>query len=363
MNNDKTRYLIAGGAGFIGVNFVRMLAADPDAAITVVDKLTYAGCKVSLQPLIDRGRIEFVEADIADASAMSSLLEAFDPHYIINFAAESHVDRCVDNPQPFIDSNIVGAFTLLDCARRRRAAAPTSLQRYLQVSTDEVYGDLAVGEPVHVAEDVCMALGRDAITYGLDSFNEESPVRPSSPYSAAKASADMLVLSYARTFGMPVIVTRCSNNYGPYQYPEKLIPLALRRLMAGEKVPVYGRGLNVRDWIYVDDHCRGILAALYRGRIGQVYNFGGYSEMHNIDLVRLLISGVNAFGIKTYGEDSFEYVGDRPGHDLRYAIDARKAINELGWVPQVDFNQGIARTIRWYIDNPQWPAEPAKETE
>lgn len=360
--NSTATYLIAGGAGFIGVNFVRMLAAEAEAEIVVVDKLTYAGCKASLQPLIDSGRITFVEADIADAAAMWELLDRFDPHYIVNFAAESHVDRCVDNPQPFIDSNIVGAFTLLDCARRKQSAGATRLQRYLQVSTDEVYGDLPVGEPQHVPTDVVALLGRDAITFGNDSFNEESPLRPSSPYSAAKASADMLVLSYARTFGMPVVVTRCSNNYGPYQYPEKLIPLALRRLMAGERVPVYGRGLNVRDWIYVDDHCRGVLAALRRGRTGQVYNFGGYSEMHNIDLVRLLISGVNASGIPTRGEDSYEFVGDRPGHDLRYAIDARKAMEELGWKPLVDFSQGIAYTIRWYINNPQWPAEPAKET-
>ena len=344
---EKETFLVAGGAGFIGVNFVKYLLAHRSARVLVLDALTYAGNASSLAEEMENGSIEFFKADIADYDTVESILRNERPQYIVNFAAETHVDRSVDNPRPFIDTNVVGAYTMLECTRRmrdeevRQGVVP-SLKKFVQISTDEVYGDLSID----FDQPVC---GR----YGHESFIETTPLRPSSPYSASKTSADVLALSYYRTFGFPVVVTRCSNNYGPYQFPEKLIPLMINNLLENRELPVYGRGLNVRDWIYVDDHCRGVLAAALDGKPGEVYNFGGLSEKRNIDIVKLLIKMV-AEAVGNNPEYRALYVGDRPGHDLRYAIDPTKAGRELGWKPEVSFEEGMAATVAWYLANRDW---------
>jgi dTDP-glucose 4,6-dehydratase len=357
---EKETFLVAGGAGFIGVNFVKYLLAHRSARVLVLDALTYAGNASSLAEEMENGSIDFFRADIADYDAVESILRNERPQYIVNFAAETHVDRSVDDPRPFIDTNVVGAYTMLECARRmrdeevRQGVVP-SLKKFVQISTDEVYGDLSID----FDQPVC---GR----YGHESFKETTPLRPSSPYSASKTSADVLALSYYRTFGFPVVVTRCSNNYGPYQFPEKLIPLMINNLLENRELPVYGRGLNVRDWIYVDDHCRGVLAAALDGKPGEVYNFGGLSEKRNIDIVKLLIKMVAeavgnnpeyralAVAPDSITEELITYVGDRPGHDLRYAIDPTKAGRELGWKPEVSFEEGMAATVAWYLANRDW---------
>lgn len=357
---EKETFLVAGGAGFIGVNFVKYLLAHRSARVLVLDALTYAGNDSSLAEEMENGSIDFFRADIADYDAVESILRNERPQYIVNFAAETHVDRSVDDPRPFIDTNVVGAYTMLECARRmrdeevRQGVVP-SLKKFVQISTDEVYGDLSID----FDQPVC---GR----YGHESFKETTPLRPSSPYSASKTSADVLALSYYRTFGFPVVVTRCSNNYGPYQFPEKLIPLMINNLLENRELPVYGRGLNVRDWIYVDDHCRGVLAAALDGKPGEVYNFGGLSEKRNIDIVKLLIKMVAeavgnnpeyralAVAPDSITEELITYVGDRPGHDLRYAIDPAKARRELGWKPEVSFEEGMAATVAWYLANRDW---------
>ncbi len=357
---EKETFLVAGGAGFIGVNFVKYLLAHRSARVLVLDALTYAGNASSLAEEMENGSIDFFRADIADYDAVESILRNERPQYIVNFAAETHVDRSVDDPRPFIDTNVVGAYTMLECARRmrdeevRQGVVP-SLKKFVQISTDEVYGDLSID----FDQPVC---GR----YGHESFKETTPLRPSSPYSASKTSADVLALSYYRTFGFPVVVTRCSNNYGPYQFPEKLIPLMINNLLENRELPVYGRGLNVRDWIYVDDHCRGVLAAALDGKPGEVYNFGGLSEKRNIDIVKLLIKMVAeavgnnpeysalAAAPDSITEELITYVGDRPGHDLRYAIDPTKASRELGWKPEVSFEEGMAATVAWYLANRDW---------
>ncbi|MBJ2160802.1 MAG: dTDP-glucose 4,6-dehydratase [Muribaculaceae bacterium] len=357
---EKETFLVAGGAGFIGVNFVKYLLAHRSARVLVLDALTYAGNASSLAEEMENGSIDFFRADIADYDAVESILRNERPQYIVNFAAETHVDRSVDDPRPFIDTNVVGAYTMLECARRmrdeevRQGVVP-SLKKFVQISTDEVYGDLSID----FDQPVC---GR----YGHESFKETTPLRPSSPYSASKTSADVLALSYYRTFGFPVVVTRCSNNYGPYQFPEKLIPLMINNLLENRELPVYGRGLNVRDWIYVDDHCRGVLAAALDGKPGEVYNFGGLSEKRNIDIVKLLIKMVAeavgnnpeyralAVAPDSITEELITYVGDRPGHDLRYAIDPAKARRELGWKPEVSFEEGMAATVAWYLANRDW---------
>ncbi len=313
-------FLVTGGCGFIGSNFVRLLLAErPDIHLTNLDKLTYAGNPENLRDIEKNPRYRFVKGNIADAKFVGPLLkEGFDT--LINFAAESHVDRSIEDASPFIQTNIVGTQILLDAARAH------GVRRFVQVSTDEVYG----------------SLGKTGL------FSETTPLAPNSPYSASKTAADLLVRAYHHTYGMDAVITRCSNNYGPYQYPEKLIPLFVTNLMEDKPVPVYGRGENVRDWIYVEDHCRGILTAAEKGKGGEVYNFGGNAERTNIEITRLILKELKK------PETLITYVKDRPGHDLRYAIDATKAKRDLGWTPATPFEAGIRRTIQWYLDNPAW---------
>ncbi len=313
--------LVTGGCGFIGSNFIRYQFSEyPDISITNLDNLTYAGNPENLKDFESHSGYTFAKGDIADRDFVNSLLKSTDFDAVINFAAESHVDRSILDSGPFIQTNIVGTQILLDAARDQ------NINRFLQVSTDEVYG----------------SLGPEGL------FTEETPIAPNSPYSASKASADLLVRSYVNTFDFPAIITRCSNNYGPYQFPEKLIPLFISNALEEKSLPIYGAGTNVRDWIHVLDHCRGIDAALRKGEPGQVYNFGGNSEMQNIEITRILL--------KLLGkpESLIKYVTDRPGHDLRYAIDCRKAESELGWKPETEFQAGLEATIKWYQENLDW---------
>jgi len=311
-------YLITGGCGFIGCNFIRgLLVGEPSARVTNVDALTYAGSEANLADVAAANpeRYAFVRADIGDAAAMEALFEANAFDVVVNFAAESHVDRSIASPRDFVHTNIVGAATLLERARERNVG------RFLQVSTDEVYG----------------SLGPEGL------FTEETPIQPSSPYSASKAAADLLVLAAHHTYGQDVVVTRCSNNFGPYQFPEKLIPLMITKALAGQPLPVYGDGSNVRDWIHVEDHCAGIRAALAKGKAGGVYNFGADCEWRNLDLVRAILRLVGR------DEDLITFVADRPGHDLRYAIDSSKSRRELGWSPRREFEEGLRGTVEWYV--------------
>ncbi|MDE5628573.1 MAG: dTDP-glucose 4,6-dehydratase [Muribaculaceae bacterium] len=356
----KETFLVTGGAGFIGTNFVRLLKSErPEARIVVLDSLSYAGNIKSLADLIETEAILFHKADIRNREAVDELLSQYEPDYVINFAAESHVDRSVDDPSPFISTNIEGTFTLLEACRKQRkhqqnAGKTPTLRRFVQISTDEVYGDLEIGKPVELDGEQTAMLGRSATLFGDDTFTEETPLNPSSPYSASKASADMLALSYVRSFGMPVIVTRCSNNYGPYQFPEKLIPLAINNLYTGKAIPVYGTGENIRDWIHVDDHCRGVLAAALKGTPGKVYNFGGYNELSNINLVKRIIRQASELLGREIGPEAIQYVSDRPGHDRRYAINASRSMRELGWRPLVSIEEGLRQTVQWNIANRAW---------
>ena len=315
------RILVAGGAGFIGSNFIRyILGAHDDWSVVNVDKLTYAGNLANLADVAEEPRYRFHRADICDAAAVARIFAEEKPEAVVNFAAETHVDRSIEDPALFLRTNILGTQVLLDAARKSGVA------RYLQISTDEVYGSLG-------------ATGR---------FSEESPLKPNSPYAASKTSADLLVRAYGKTFGLPVLVTRCSNNYGPYQFPEKIIPFFVTLLLEGKTVPVYGDGMNVRDWIHVDDHSRAVEAVLRRGRPGEIYNVGGGNERTNIEITKLLIAAMGK------DERSMKFVPDRPGHDRRYAIDDAKIRAELGVVPQVAFEEGLRATVRWYIDNEPW---------
>ena len=340
-------WLVTGGAGFIGSNFVRhVLAARPGVRVVVLDKLTYAGSLENLRDLPDPARFEFVKGDIADADAVRRAFEQHCPTHVLNFAAESHVDRSIDGPRAFIDTNIVGTFELLDAARAhvaKRSAAERTAFRFLHVSTDEVYG----------------SLGAEGY------FTESTPYSPNSPYSASKAGADLLVQAYNRTYGLPVITTNCSNNYGPHQYPEKLIPLMILNALEGKPLPIYGDGANIRDWIYVEDHCEGIVRALEAGVPGEQYAFGGNSERSNLQVVDAICAALErlrpakdnpalqARGLDRYGGLK-TFVEDRPGHDRRYAIDASRARAELGWTPRFDFDTALARTVAWYLDNERW---------
>lgn len=315
--------LVTGGAGFIGSNFIYyMQRKHPDCRLVCIDALTYAGNLYTLDEA-RKGNFRFVLGDITDRNAVFALCEEEKFDAIVNFAAESHVDRSIENPEVFLKTNILGTQVLLDACNKYK------IPRYHQVSTDEVYGDLPLDRP-------------DLF------FTETTPIHTSSPYSASKASADLLVMAYHRTFGTPATISRCSNNYGPYQFPEKLIPLMIAKALSDEKLPVYGKGLNVRDWLYVDDHCKAIDMILENGRIGEIYNIGGHNEKANIDVVRTILKAVGK------DESLITYVKDRPGHDMRYAIDPAKIHNELGWEPETLFNEGIQKTIDWYLNNREW---------
>lgn len=376
---DKERYIVTGGAGFIGSNYVRMLAGRPDAPeISVVDALTYAGNLENIAPQIESGAVRFVHADICDKEAMLGLMREFRPTVIVHFAAESHVDRSIDGPTPFVITNVLGTQTLLECARlvrdgERAEGREPSLRRFVQVSTDEVYGHLPVDFPEGrpLADTLPAFADRPAsadVTYGKDCFTEHTPLDPTSPYSASKASADLFAQAYARTFGLPVVITRCSNNYGPRQFPEKLIPLMINNILEGKPLPVYGRGLNVRDWLHVDDHCRAIDAVIARGKPGEVYNIGGLNERRNIDIVRAIIAivrelvasepryrALSRLAPGEIDESLISYVADRPAHDSRYAIDPSRLLEATGWAPEINIScGGLRETVRWYLDNRAW---------
>lgn len=316
--------IVTGGAGFIGSNFVfHMLQAHPDYRIVCLDKLTYAGNLSTLEPVLQQDNFRFVKADICDRQAVDKLFQEEKPDIVVNFAAETHVDRSIENPGIFLETNIMGTAVLMDACRKY------GIQRYHQVSTDEVYGDLPLDRP-------------DLF------FTEETPLHTSSPYSSSKASADLLVMAYYRTYGLPVTISRCSNNYGPYHFPEKLIPLMIANALADKPLPVYGNGENVRDWLYVEDHCRAIDLTIHAGKVGEVYNVGGHNEKRNIDIVRIICQELGK------PESLIVHVEDRKGHDRRYAIDPAKIHRELGWLPETKFEDGIKKTIKWYLEHKKW---------
>ncbi|MBD9413076.1 dTDP-glucose 4,6-dehydratase [Pseudomonas sp. PDM16] len=335
------RILITGGAGFIGSALIRHLIQDTEHQVFNLDKLTYAGNLESLRGVADSSRYRFLQADIADSDAVSAALADFQPDAIMHLAAESHVDRSIDGPAAFIQTNIVGTYALLEATRAYWMALPESRKaafRFHHISTDEVYGDL------HGVDDL---------------FTETTPYAPSSPYSASKAASDHLVRAWHRTYGLPVLITNCSNNYGPFHFPEKLIPLVILNALEGKPLPVYGDGLQVRDWLFVEDHARALLRVVTEGQVGETYNIGGHNEQRNIDVVRGICSLLEELaparpaGVARY-EDLITFVKDRPGHDQRYAIDAGKIQHELGWVPEETFASGLRKTVQWYLDNLEW---------
>lgn len=318
------KIIVTGGAGFIGGNFVHLMVNKyPDDEIICLDKLTYAGNMETLEPVMDKKNFKFVKGDIADRDFVFRLFDEEKPDIVVNFAAESHVDRSITDPGVFLQTNIIGTGVLLD------ACKAFGIQRYHQVSTDEVYGDLPLDKPELF-------------------FTETTPLHTSSPYSASKASADLLVLAYHRTFKIPVTISRCSNNYGPYHFPEKLIPLMIANALNDKPLPVYGKGENVRDWLYVEDHCKAIDLIIHKGHVGEVYNIGGHNERTNLQVVKTIIRELGK------SEELIQYVTDRPGHDMRYAIDPTKIHDELGWEPTTLFDEGIKKTIKWYLDNKKW---------
>lgn len=318
------KIIVTGGAGFIGSNFVyHMLDKHPDYKIICLDLLTYAGNLHTLERAMKNPNFRFVRGDIADRDCVFKLFEEEKPDIVVNFAAESHVDRSIENPELFLKTNILGTQVLMDACRKY------GIKRYHQVSTDEVYGDLPLDRP-------------DLM------FTEETPIHTSSPYSASKAGADLLVMAYHRTFGLPVTISRCSNNYGPYHFPEKLIPLIITRALEDKSLPVYGTGANVRDWLYVEDHCNAIDLIIHKGREGEVYNIGGHNERTNLQVVKAVLKELGK------PESLITYVKDRPGHDRRYAIDPTKIETELGWRPTYNFEQGIKVTVKWYLENKDW---------
>ena len=316
--------IVTGGAGFIGANFVYLeLKEHPEDRIVCIDKLTYAGNLETLKEAMEYPNFRFEKMDICDREAVFALFEEEKPDIVVNFAAESHVDRSIEDPGIFLQTNIIGTQVMMDASRKY------GVKRYHQVSTDEVYGDLPLDRP-------------DLF------FTEETPLKTSSPYSSSKAGADLLVNAYHRTFGLPTTISRCSNNYGPYQFPEKLIPLMIANALADKALPVYGEGLNVRDWLYVEDHCKAIDLIIREGKVGEVYNIGGHNEMKNIDIVRIICEALGK------SESLITHVTDRKGHDMRYAIDPAKIHAELGWLPETMFKDGIQKTIQWYLDNKEW---------
>ena len=376
-------YLVTGAAGFIGSNFVKYILKKHgnDVNIIIVDALTYAGNLASIKEEIELPNVSFVKADITDYAAIKSIFDSHHIDFVVNFAAESHVDRSITNPKLFLETNIIGTQTMLQCAREawfvgKDADGTNCYQpgaRYLQISTDEVYGSLSKdfeeAQPLSVSAEVKKVIsGRENLqTFGKQFFTETTPLSPRSPYSASKTSADMLTMAYHETYGLPICITRCSNNYGPYHFPEKLIPLVIKNVLEGKSLPVYGKGLNVRDWLYVEDHCKGIDMVLRHGRVGEVYNIGGFNEESNIEIVKRIITIIARImrdepeyqkllkvDLSRINNDLITYVADRPGHDMRYAIDPTKIATELGWYPETPFTEGIEKTVRWNLDHQDW---------
>ena len=376
-------YLVTGAAGFIGSNFVKYILKKHgnDVNIIIVDALTYAGNLASIKEEIELQNVSFVKADITDYAAIKSIFDSHHIDFVVNFAAESHVDRSITNPKLFLETNIIGTQTMLQCAREawfvgKDADGTNCYQpgaRYLQISTDEVYGSLSKdfeeAQPLSVSAEVKKVIsGRENLqTFGKHFFTETTPLSPRSPYSASKTSADMLTMAYHETYGLPICITRCSNNYGPYHFPEKLIPLVIKNVLEGKSLPVYGKGLNVRDWLYVEDHCKGIDMVLRHGRVGEVYNIGGFNEESNIEIVKRIIAIIARImrdepeyqkllkvDLSRINNDLITYVADRPGHDMRYAIDPTKIATELGWYPETPFTEGIEKTVRWNLDHQDW---------
>lgn len=377
------RYLVTGAAGFIGANFIKYLlkSYNNDVEITILDALTYAGNPLTIKEEINRTNVTFIKGDIGDRELVEDLMSKNDYDFIVNFAAESHVDRSITNPRLFLETNILGTQNMLDCARKAwyigKDADGKNIykegKKYLQISTDEVYGslskDFSSAQPLIVANNLEKVIsGRKNLkTFGKEFFTETTPLAPRSPYSAAKASADFITLAYHETYGLPVNITRCSNNYGPYHFPEKLIPLIIKNILEGKSLPVYGKGDNVRDWLYVEDHAKAIDLVLHKGVVGEVYNVGGFNEEQNIDIVTTVIDIIARImkeepqyqkllscKVEDINNDLITYVTDRPGHDMRYAIDPTKIATELGWYPETPFAIGIEKTIRWYLDNQDW---------
>ena len=376
-------YLVTGGAGFIGSNYVKYLLKiyGKDVNIIILDALTYAGNLLTISGELKLDNVKFVKGDIGDRELVQNLLADNDVDYIVNFAAESHVDRSITNPRLFLETNILGTHNLLECAREawfvgkdeQNHAVYKPGKRFLQISTDEVYGSLTKdfdeARPLTVSAELVDVIGErnDLQTFGNRFFTENTPLDPRSPYSSSKTSADLIAQAYYHTYNFPVVTTRCSNNYGPYHFPEKLIPLLIKNILEGRKLPVYGKGENVRDWLYVEDHAKGIDMVLHRGKKGEVYNIGGFNEESNINIVKLVISIISQImaenpeyrsllkcDVNDINEDLIEYVTDRPGHDMRYAMDPTKIATELGWYPETPFHEGIRKTVLWYLNHQDW---------
>lgn len=378
-----TKYLVTGAAGFIGANFVKYILKKwgKDVEIVILDDLTYAGNLMTIKDEIEQDNVTFIKGDIGNRELVTDIIATHNPQYIVNFAAESHVDRSITNPRLFLETNILGTQNLLDCARNAWFEGKDENgknkykegYKFLQISTDEVYGSLSKdfdeAQPLTVSEEVKRVIeGRgDLKTFGTKFFTESTPLAPRSPYSAAKTGADLITLAYHETYGMPINITRCSNNYGPYHFPEKLIPLIIKNILEGKKLPVYGKGENVRDWLYVEDHAKAIDMVLRQGKIGEVYNVGGFNEEQNINIVKTVIAIIARImnnepqyhsllkcKLGDINDNLIEFVADRPGHDMRYAIDPTKIAVELGWYPETPFEIGIEKTIRWYLENQDW---------
>lgn len=376
-------YLVTGAAGFIGANYVKYLLKiySNNVNIIILDVLTYAGNLLTIKEELTLPNVTFVKGNISDRDLVTKILSENDVDYIVNFAAESHVDRSITNPKLFLETNILGTHNMLECARQawftgkdaNGKATYKPGKKFLQISTDEVYGSLEkdydTAKPLEVTPEIRQVIGNrtDMKTFGDNYFTEETPLSPRSPYSSSKTSADLIANAYFHTYDFPINITRCSNNYGPYHFPEKLIPLIIKNILEGKKLPVYGKGENVRDWLYVEDHAKGIDMVLHKGRLGEVYNIGGFNEESNINIVKLVISliaqamndepkyqALLKCNLSDINDNLIEYVADRPGHDMRYAMDPTKIATELGWYPETTFKEGIKKTILWYLDNQEW---------